>query len=112
MTRLLPIAALALLAGSAARAQTYDISNVTLRDHSRELQYFADSAPVVGQSTPAKVNTDTLPETLPVQFSGSLDHKSVPTVVHPAPEFHAAGALAALTLLLCGVAVLKGWRRE
>lgn len=63
MTRLLPIAALALLAGSAA-------------------------------------------------ISGPLDRKSVPPVVHPAPEFHAAGALAALTLLLCGVAVLKGWRRE
>jgi hypothetical protein len=32
--------------------------------------------------------------------------------VHAAPEFHPAGAIAALTLLLCGVAVLKGRRRE
>jgi hypothetical protein len=32
--------------------------------------------------------------------------------VDAAPEFHPAGAIAALTLLLCGVAVLKGWRRE
>ena len=29
-----------------------------------------------------------------------------------APEFHAAGAAVALTLLLAGVAVLKGRRRE
>jgi hypothetical protein len=97
MTRLLPIAALALLAGSAAQAQTYDISNVMLSDHSRELQFLADNAPLAADGTPAKTNTD---------------HRSVPPVVHAAPEFHAAGALAALTLLLCGVAVLKGWRRE
>jgi hypothetical protein len=58
MTRFLPIAAVALLAGSAARAMT---------------------------DLPA---------------------------VHAAPEFHPAGAIAALTLLLCGVAVLKGRRRE
>ena len=29
-----------------------------------------------------------------------------------APEFHPAAAVAALTLLLGGVAVLKGWRHE
>jgi hypothetical protein len=35
-----------------------------------------------------------------------------PPLVNAAPEFHPASAIAALTLLLCGVAVLKGWRRE
>jgi hypothetical protein len=64
MTRFLPIAAVVLLAGSAARAQTL---------------------------TSAHLN---------------------PPAVHAAPGFHAAGAIAALTLLLCGVAVLKGSRRE
>jgi hypothetical protein len=102
MTRLLPIAAFALLAASAARAQTHDISNVMLSGHSGALQYFS------ADGTPAKIDT----ETLPVQSSGALDHKSLPPVAHTAPEFHAAGALAALTLLLCGVAVLIGWRRE
>jgi hypothetical protein len=67
MSRFLPIAALALLACSAARAQTHD------------------SVPIKTANPPA---------------------------VHAAPEFHAAGAIAALTLLLCGVAVLKGSRRE
>jgi hypothetical protein len=67
MNRFLPIVALALLACSAARAQT---------DHTSSLA----------------------PTALPA--------------VHAAPEFHAAGAIAALTLLLCGVAVLKGGRRE
>jgi hypothetical protein len=67
MSRFLPIAALALLACSAARAQTDHTSNLPPR------------------ITPA---------------------------VQTAPEFHAAGAIAALTLLLCGVAVLKGGRRE
>jgi hypothetical protein len=102
MTRFLPIAAFALLAASAARAQTHDISNVMLTGHSGELQFFA------ADSAPAKIDA----ETLPVQSSRPLDHKSPLPVVHTAPEFHAAGALAALTLLLCGVAVLKGWRRE
>jgi hypothetical protein len=74
MTRFLPIAAVALLAGSAARAQTHDISNLTPRDAS-------------------------------VEMTG-------PPAVNAAPEFHPAGAIAALTLLLCGVAVLKGRRRE
>ena len=76
MTRFLPIAAVALLAGSAARAQTSDISNLTPRDGTVEVQ-----------------------------------SSDLPTV-NAAPEFHPAGAIAALTLLLCGVAVLKGWRRE
>ena len=78
MRSLLPIAAVALLAGSAARAQTDDISNPALR----------------GQ----------LPQTHAAATG--------PSVVASAPEFHAAGAVAALTLLLGGVAVLKGWRRE
>jgi hypothetical protein len=77
MTRFLPIAAVALLAGSAARAQTYDISNLTPRGATVEVPRM-DAAPAVDA----------------------------------APEFHPAGAIAALTLLLCGVAVLKGWRRE
>jgi hypothetical protein len=68
MTRFLPIAAVFLLAGSAARAQPH-------------------------QDVP-------------------LAREADPPTVNAAPEFHPAGAIAALTLLLCGVAVLKGWRRE
>jgi hypothetical protein len=76
MTRLLPIAAVVLLAGSAARAQPHpDFS-------------------LAREGAPAEIGPRT------------------PPVVNSAPEFHAAGAIAALTLLLCGVAVLKGWRRE
>jgi hypothetical protein len=67
MSRFLPIAALALLACSAARAHTDQTSNLALTG---------------------------------------------PPPVQAAPEFHAAGAIAALTLLLCGVAVLKGRRRD
>jgi hypothetical protein len=102
MTRFLPIAAVALLAGSAARAQTYDISNLTPRA-TVEVQSFADSF----------VHSDgrTMED-----FSHARDD-SPPRIdaapaVDAAPEFHPAGAIAALTLLLCGVAVLKGWRRE
>jgi hypothetical protein len=36
----------------------------------------------------------------------------MPPAIYSAPEFHAAAAVAALTLLLGGVAVLKGWRHE
>jgi hypothetical protein len=43
---------------------------------------------------------------------GSFQKASAPRAFYSAPEFHAAGAVAALTLLLGGVAVLKGWRRE
>ncbi len=73
MTRFLAIAAIALLAGSAAQAQTH-----ATRGH--------DPLPISSAAHPPIVNT--------------------------APEFHPASAIAALTLLLCGVAVLKGWRRE
>jgi hypothetical protein len=86
MNRFLLIAAVALLAGSAARAQTYDTSNPKLRDSSGEAQSVA----------------------------GAFVHGRItdPAAVHASPEFHPAGAIAALTLLLCGVAVLKGWRRQ
>jgi hypothetical protein len=80
MTRFLPIAAAVLLAGSAARAQTYfSLAPESTLGH--------DSLPI----SSAHLN---------------------PPAIHAAPEFHAAGAIAALTLLLCGVAVLKGSRRE
>jgi hypothetical protein len=114
MTRFLLIAAFALLVVSGARAQTRDISDVTLSGHSGELQSFADSL-VFGDSrefslgregAPARIDTQTL-----AVNDGDLQTHD-PPVVHSAPEFHAAGAIAALTLLLCGVAVLKGWRRE
>ncbi len=38
--------------------------------------------------------------------------KLAPPAVHAAPEFSAAGSITALTLLLGGVAVLKGRRRD
>ena len=75
MSRLLPIAAAALLACSAARA------------HSDDTSHLAPTA------------------------SGPSGAATAPAV-HSAPEFHAAAAVAALTLLLGGVAVLKGWRHE
>jgi hypothetical protein len=118
MTRFLPIAAVALLAGSAARAQTYDLSNFTLRDASVEVQSFADSF-VHSDGT---LGHDSLPITS--AYFNERDLQSYdgcsrtcgkmtdPPAVTAAPEFHPAGAIAALTLLLCGVAVLKGWRRE
>jgi hypothetical protein len=77
MSRLLPIAAVALLACSAVQARPDDTSNVTPKAPFGEAHS--------GQVTP---------------------------VLHSAPEFHAAAAVAALTLLLGGVAVLKGWRHE
>jgi hypothetical protein len=95
MSRFLPIAALALLACSAARAQTDETSNLTLRRPFGETQSFADFSRTGGRAAPG------------------IDAKIAdPPAVHAASEFHAPGAIAALTLLLCGVAVLKGSRRE
>lgn len=125
MTRFLPIAAVALLAGSAARAQTHDISNLTLRDASVEMQSFADSF----VHSDGRIIDDFLPardDSLPITSAYFNEHDfqtydgcsrtcgkmiDLPAV-NTAPEFHPAGAIAALTLLLCGVAVLKGRRRE
>jgi hypothetical protein len=123
MTRFLPIAAVALLAGSAARAQTYDTSDLTLRDASAEVRSFADSF----VRSDARIIDDTLDhDSLPITSayfnehdlqtyhgcSGTCGRTTDLPAVDAAPEFHPAGAIAALTLLLCGVAVLKGWRRE
>jgi hypothetical protein len=119
MTRFLPIAAVALLAGSAARAQTYDISNLTPRDASVEVEVrsFADSLPRIDTWT-----FDSLPITSAYFNEGDFQTYDACSrtcgkmadlpAVDAAPEFHPAGAIAALTLLLCGVAVLKGRRRE
>jgi hypothetical protein len=119
MTRFLPIAAVALLAGSAARAQTHDISNLPPSDASVEVavRSIADSLPRIDTWT-----FDSLP-TAPAYFNeGDFQTYDVCSrkcgkmtdlpAVEAAPEFHPAGAIAALTLLLCGVAVLKGRRRE
>jgi hypothetical protein len=119
MTRFLPIAAVALLAGSAARAQTYDISNLTPRDASVEVQSFADSLPridawTLGHDSPP--TTSSYFKELDFQTydvcSRTCGKMTALAAVNAAPEFHPAGAIAALTLLLCGVAVLKGRRRE
>ena len=122
MTRFLPIAAVALLAGSAARAQTYDISDLTPRDATVEVQSFADSFIDRDGRIVDALNHDSLPITTTYFNEGDfLTHDSCSAkcgkmtdlpAVDAAPEFHPAGAIAALTLLLCGVAVLKGWRRE
>jgi|SRR5580658_6917601 hypothetical protein len=123
MTRFLPIAAVALLAGSAARAQTYDISDLTPRDATVEVQSFADSfIHSDGRIIDDTLDHDSVPITTTYFNEGDFrTHDSCSAkcgkmtdlpAVDAAPEFHPAGAIAALTLLLCGVAVLKGWRRE
>jgi hypothetical protein len=123
MTRFLPIAAVALLAGSAARAQTYDISDLTPRDATVEVQSFADSfIHSDGRIIDDTLDHDSVPITTTYFNEGDfLTHDSCSAkcgkmtdlpAVDAAPEFHPAGAIAALTLLLCGVAVLKGWRLE
>ena len=101
MTRFLPIAAVALLAGSAARAQTYDISYLTPRD--LKVQSFADSF----------VHSDgRTMDDFSLARDDSPPRIDAPPAANAVPEFHPAAAIAALTLLLCGVAVLKGRRRE
>jgi hypothetical protein len=109
MTRFLPIAAVALLAGSAARAQMYDISNLTPSDATVEVQSFADS--FVHSDGRTKDEFSLARDDSPRRIDVPRRIDAAPAV-DAAPEFHPAGAIAALTLLLCGVAVLKGWRRE
>lgn len=88
MSRLLSIAVLAVLACSAVQARSDDPSIV------------APKAPTEAAPTGAA----------PTGAAHSVIAQLPP--IHSAPEFHAAAAVAALTLLLGGVAVLKGWRHE
>jgi hypothetical protein len=98
MIRLLSIAVLGLLACSAARAHPDDVAIFTSKTISDEPRAFTD----VSRTNDVSRTSGKAPPGKKVDAP----------VVGAAPEFHAAGAVAALTLLLGGVAVLKGWRRE